>query len=171
LNSKSQAADRKNAFARSAPSAYGLFWNEEVSVKDYRVAMLLSLVAVAWADEQLHARELEVIEALLSAFGLADDEAAQVREYAQTPRSLDDLPLSELSFADRRVLVLHAVLLSYADGDPATVELRMIDELVERLRIPTDEAAPLLAAAHGRARRLLPLRDANAGDAASKPGA
>ena len=66
-------------------------------MKDYRVAMLLSLVAVAWADEQLHARELEVIEALVSAFGLADDEAAQVREYAKTPRSLDDLPLSEAS--------------------------------------------------------------------------
>jgi uncharacterized tellurite resistance protein B-like protein len=171
LNSKSQAADRKNAFALGPLSAYGLLWNEEVSVKDYQVAMLVSLVAVAWADEQLHARELEVIDALVSAFGLADDEAAQVREYAKTPRSLDDVPVPELSFGDRRVLVLHAVLLSYADGDPATPELRVIDELVERLRIPTEEAAPLLAAAHGRARKLLPMRDDNAGGTASRPGA
>jgi hypothetical protein len=47
----------------------------------------------------------------------------------------------------------------------------MIDQLVERLRIPTDEAAPLLAAAHGRARRLLPLRDDNAFGAVGKAGA
>jgi len=131
----------------------------------------LSLVAVAWADEQLHAREVEVIEALIAAFDLADDEAAQVREYAKTPRSLDDVLLSQLSFADRRVLVLHAVLLSYADGDPAPAELRMIDELVQRLHIPTEDAAPLLAAAHGRARRLLPVRDDSAGADAGPSGA
>jgi uncharacterized tellurite resistance protein B-like protein len=137
-----------------------LDWNEEVSVNDYRAAMLMSLVAVAWADEQLHARELEVIEALIAAFDLTDGEAEQVREYAKTPRSLDDVPLAELSFADRRVLVLHAVLLSYADGDPVASELRIIDQLVDRLRIPTDEATRLLTAAHARAERLLPLRDA-----------
>lgn len=131
-------------------------------MEDYRAAMLLSLVAVAWADEQLHARELEVIEALIAAFDLGDAEAAEVREYAKVPRSLDDVPLGELSFADRRVLVLHAVLLSYADGDPAPAELRLIDQLLERLHIPTEEAAPLLAAAHARARRLLPLRDGSA---------
>jgi uncharacterized tellurite resistance protein B-like protein len=136
-----------------------LFWNEEVSVDDYRAAMLQSLVAVAWADEQLHVRELEVIEALIEAFGLAETEARELREYAKTPRSLADVPLAELSFADRRVLVLHAVLLSYADGNPAPAELRLIDELVERLHIPHDEAARLLVAAHGRARRLLPVRD------------
>lgn len=132
-------------------------------MEDYRAAMLLSLVAVAWADEQLHARELEVIEALIAAFELGDAEAEQVREYAKVPRSLDDVPLGELSFADRRVLVLHAVLLSYADGDPAPAELRLIDQLLERLHISTEEAAPLLAAAHARARRLLPVRDGTAG--------
>jgi uncharacterized tellurite resistance protein B-like protein len=132
--------------------------------------MLLSLVAVAWADEQLHARELEVIEALIAAFDLPDAEAEQVREYAKVPRSLDDVPLGELSFADRRVLVLHAVLLSYADGDPRTSELRLIDDLVERLHIPSEEAAPLVAAAHARARRLLPVRD-GAVSASSEAGA
>ncbi|MDB4976065.1 MAG: hypothetical protein JWN48_4406 [Myxococcaceae bacterium] len=116
--------------------------------------MLQSLVAVAWADQALHAREVEVIDALLAAFGVSEAEAAIVRAYAQTPRTLDDVPLSELSSGDRRLLVSHAVLLSYADGDPSPSELHMIDELLARLRISEDEAVPLLAAAHARARRL-----------------
>jgi uncharacterized tellurite resistance protein B-like protein len=135
-------------------------------MEDYQAAMLSSLVAVAWADEQLHSRELEVIEGLIAAFGLTEGDAEQVREYAKTPRTLDDVPLAELSFADRRVLVLHSVLLSYADGDPDSAELRLIDELVARLHIPAEEAGPLLAAAHARARRLAPVRDASASPSA-----
>lgn len=131
-------------------------------MQDYRAAMLQSLVAVAWADEELHDKEREVIDALIAAFELGEDEARSVREYAETPRSLADLPLSELSSDDRRVLLLHAVLLSYADGDPAASELRLIDELLQRLRISQEEAAPLLAAAHGRARRLLAQESASA---------
>ncbi|MDB4990172.1 MAG: hypothetical protein JWN04_5350 [Myxococcaceae bacterium] len=130
-------------------------------MKDYRAAMLQSLVAVAWADQELHVREVEVIEGLIAAFGVTEAEAAIVREYAKTPRSLDDVPLSELSSDDRRLLVSHAVLISYADGDPAPAEMQIIDQLLSRLRIPQDEAAPLLAAAHARARKLLPIRDLN----------
>lgn len=123
-------------------------------MKDYRAAMLQSLVAVAWADQALHVREIEVIEALIVAFGVGEAEAAIVREYAKTPRTLDDVPLSELSSEDRHLLVSHAVLLSYADGDPAASEQRVIDDLLARLHIPAEQAAPLLAAAHARAQRL-----------------
>jgi uncharacterized tellurite resistance protein B-like protein len=128
-------------------------------VKDYRAAMLQSLVAVAWADQRLHAREVEVIDALIAAFSVDGEEADALREYARSPRTLDDLPLSELSSDDRRLLIQHAVLMSYADGDPSAPELRVIDELVKRLHISQEEAAPLLAAAHGRARKLAPLRE------------
>ena len=126
-------------------------------MNDVRVAMLQSLVAVAWADEKLHHKETEVIEALIVAFSLTDEEAAAIREFAKTPRSLADVPITELSAPDRRLLVQHAVLLSYVDGAPDTSELRLIDDLVARLRIPTPDAAPLLAVAHARARRLAPL--------------
>ena len=126
-------------------------------MQDYRAAMLQSLVAIAWADEALHDKEVEVIEALIAAFGLSESEAGEVREYAKTPRTLSDVPLSELSTDDRRVLLHHAVLLSYVDGHPAPAELALIDELVHRLRIKQEEAAPLLAAAHARARKLTPL--------------
>ena len=124
--------------------------------------MLQSLVAIAWADEALHDKEVEVIEALIAAFGLSESEASEVREYAKTPRTLADVPLSELSTDDRRVLLHHAVLLSYVDGHPAPAELALIDELVHRLRIKQEEAAPLLAAAHARARKLTPLLEQRA---------
>lgn len=128
-------------------------------MKDYRAAMLQSLVAVAWADDKLHARELEVIEALIAAFGLDPAEAEAIREYAKTPRSLDDIPLSELSLDDRRVLVLHAVMLSYAEYDPSAAELALISQLIERLHIPADEADDLLATGHARAKQLGALRE------------
>ena len=126
-------------------------------MNDVRLAMLQSLVAVAWADEKLHAKESEIIEALMTAFELPEDEAAAIRAFAATPRTLADVPLTELSAHDRRLLLQHAVLLSYVDGDPDAGELRLIDELVGRLRISEAEAAPILAAAHARARRLAPL--------------
>ncbi len=128
-------------------------------MQDYRAAMLQALVAVAWADQRLHARELEVLDALLAAFDVRGEEADALREYAKTPRTLDDLPLAELSADDRRLLVQHAVLLSHADGEPAAAEAQVIDQLVERLHIPAEQAAPLLASAHARAKRLAPLRE------------
>lgn len=131
-------------------------------MQDYRAAMLQSLVAIAWADEALHDKEVEVIDALIAAFGLSEPEASAVREWSKTPRTLSDVPLTELSKDDRRVLLHHAVLLSYVDGHPAPAELALIDELVHRLRITQEEVAPLLAAAHARARRLTPLLEQRA---------
>jgi len=128
-------------------------------VKDYRAAMLQSLVAVAWADQELHVREVEVIEGLIAGFGVSDEEAAIIREFSKSKHTLDDVPLSELSRDDRRLLIFHAVLLSYADGDTSDAERALIDDLIERLRIPRDEAEPLLVAAHERAKLLLPIRD------------
>lgn len=127
-------------------------------MKDDRAAMLKSLIAIAWADQTLHDREMEVIEALFARFELSAEEAHAMREYARTPRSLGEVPMSPLSSDDSRLLLCSAVLVSYADGHLDPAELRIIDDLVGRLRIPAAEAAPLLAAAHGRARRLAPAR-------------
>ena len=139
-------------------------------MKEYGAALLQALVAIVWADETLRERKLEVIDALGGAFELTGEEGAALREYAQTPRSLDELPLTELSAEDRRLLVMQAVLLSYADGDPAPSQLQLIDELVERLRIPEADAAPLLAAAHGHARRHSSLARGTARFDASRRG-
>src|SRR5216683_1873030 len=102
-------------------------------------AILKSLVSVAWADGRISDEETEVLEALLQAFQANADEIAEVREYAKTPRTLGDIPLVDLSADDRRMLLQHAVLLTFIDGEQAPQEKKMLDELCEKLRIPGEE--------------------------------
>lgn len=131
----------------------------EERVKEYQDAMLRSLVAIAWADGHFADEEAEVIEALISTFELGEADADMVRQYAKTPRTLDDVPVTELSPEDRKQLLQHAVILSYIDGGQSEIELDIIDELVDRLSIPEKEADDLIAAANQRAKRLLDLLD------------
>src|SRR5688500_14677743 len=91
-------------------------------MEEYQEAMVKSLVAVAWADGRVEDEESEVIEALVSAFELSGEDANQIREYAKTPRTIDDVPLSELSAHDRRMLLQHAVILTYIDGQQSDEE-------------------------------------------------
>jgi tellurite resistance protein len=126
-------------------------------VKEFQEAMLHSLVAIAWADGHFANEESEVIEALISTFELSGPDAEKVREFAKTPRSLDDVPVAELSEEDRRSLLQHAVILSYIDGGQSERELDIIDELVDRLRIPEKEADTLIADANERAKKLMDI--------------
>ena len=87
------------------------------------------------------------------------EEAAEIREYAKTPRTLADIPLTELSADDRRILLQHAVLLTFIDGEQAPQEKALLTELCDKLRIPADEAKSLLGAAEGRAKRFLDFSD------------
>lgn len=126
-------------------------------MQDYQEAMVKSLVAVAWADGRVDAEEHEVIEALIGAFELEGADAAHIREYAQSPRSIDEIPLTELSLHDRRMLVQHAVILTYMDGHQSDKEKEVLAALVAKLHLPEEETGPLLAAAEERAKRLASL--------------
>src|SRR3954465_13237614 len=120
-------------------------------------AILKSFVSVAWADGRIAAEESEVLEALLQAFEASAEEAGEIRDYAKTKRTLEDIPLTELSAEDRRTLLQHAVLITFIDGEQAAEEKALLLELCEKLRIPADEAITLLGAAEGRAKRFLDL--------------
>lgn len=120
-------------------------------------AIVQSLVSVAWADGTFEKREREMLEGLLQAFGASEDESKELRSYAEQKRSLDDVPLTELSADDRRVLLQHAVVLTWVDGDQAAAEKSFLGELRQRLNVPEDEAKPLMDAAEERAKRYLTL--------------
>lgn len=126
-------------------------------MQDYQEAMLKSLVAIAWADGRVEAEETEVIEALLSAFEVSGEDADKIREFAKTPKAIGDVPVSDLSAADRRALIQHAVILTYIDGTQSEDEKRVLAELVTKLRVPADEAKDILFAAEERAKRLISL--------------
>lgn len=121
------------------------------------LAVVKGLVSVAWADGHVSAEETEVLEALLEAFHAMPSEAHELRKFAQTPRSLADVPINELGFAARRQLLQHAVLLSYVDGKQDDKEKALLGELVKALEIPALEARDLVRDSEERAKSLLKL--------------
>jgi tellurite resistance protein len=121
------------------------------------IAIVRALVPVAWADGEFHEQERDTIDALLDAFNATDDEKSSVREYAKTRRTLEDIDLQELSADDRRVLLQHAVLLSYADGKQTPDEVEFLVQLAAKLKIPEGESKDLMSAAGERAKKFLHL--------------
>jgi tellurite resistance protein len=115
------------------------------------------LVPVAWADGDFADKEKEMLEALLDAYAATDAEKKALRDYAKEKRTLEDIELQELSAADRRVLLQHAVLLTFADGEQHPAESKLLGELAQKLRIPTEEAKSVMAEAETRAKKHLKL--------------
>lgn len=126
-------------------------------MEPYVEAMVKSLVAVAWADGRVHEEEHQVIDGLIRAFELGEEDARAVREFASTPRMLDEIPLTELSADDRRLLLQHAVIVTYVDGEQTADERALLQDLARRLHIPEDEAGRILDGADKRAKRLVKL--------------
>src|SRR5882672_8646052 len=112
------------------------------------LAVVKGLVSVAWADGHVSHEETEVLEA----FQALPSEAHELRKFAQTPRSLADVPIHELGFAARRQLLQHAVLLSYVDGKQDAQERDLLDKLVLALEIPPLEARDLMRDSEERAK-------------------
>jgi tellurite resistance protein len=119
------------------------------------MAILRSLVSVAWADDRVADEEYQVIDALLSAYDATPSEARELRRFAATKRTLEDIELTELSADDRRVLLQHAVLLTFIDGEQHEKETALLEDLVSKLRIPGLEAERILQVAESRARAML----------------
>jgi uncharacterized tellurite resistance protein B-like protein len=124
---------------------------------EQELAIVRALVPVAWADGDFADKEKEMLEALLDAYGANDDEKKQLREYAKEKRTLDDINLQDLSSSDRRVLLQHAVLLTFADGHQAAAESAFLVELAAKLKVPADEAKAVISDAETRAKKNLNL--------------
>ena len=124
---------------------------------DGEFAIVRALVPIAWADGDFAAKEKEMLEGLLDAYGATDGERATLLDYAKEKRTLDDIDLQELSAADRRVLLQVAVLLTFADGKQAAEEVQIVNELAVKLRIPAEEAKAVITAAEERAKKNLSL--------------
>lgn len=124
---------------------------------EQNLAILKGLVSVAWADGRVAAEEMSVIEALLQAYEATPSEAHEVRLFARQPRTLDDVPLTDLSAADRRMLLHQAVIITFADGEQSDREREVLSALIAQLRIPTTEAATILESGAKHAQSMLHL--------------
>jgi len=119
------------------------------------LAIVKGLVSVAWADGQVAAEEQQIIESILDAYQATPTERRQIALFASQPRTLADVPIHDLSHDDRRVLLQHAVLVSFVDGAQHEKEKALLDELCEVLRIPAVEARGIVRAAEERAKSML----------------
>jgi tellurite resistance protein len=126
-------------------------------MREEDMAVVKSLVSVAWADGDFHEKEREMVEALINAFEANEDESKQIREYAAEKKTLDDVPVLDLGPGDRRVLVQHAVLLTFVDGQQHEVEKKFVSDLCRTLAISDEESHALVSAAEARAKRFLNL--------------
>ncbi|CAN5834371.1 hypothetical protein BH11MYX4_BH11MYX4_63630 [soil metagenome] len=120
-------------------------------------ALIQALVPIAWADGDFTAKEKEMLDALLDAYEATPEEKAKLQDYAKEKRTLEDINLQDLSAASRRVVLQHAVLLSFADGEQHAAESTLIGELAVKLRIPEDEAKAVITEAEARAKKHLDL--------------
>ena len=119
------------------------------------MALLKALVVVAWSDGDYADVEREAIDGLLAAYEATETEKAELKEFAKEPRTLEDIDLQELSAADRRVLLQHAVLVTYAAREPSARQVAFLPQLAERVKIPADEATGVIDAARERVQKLL----------------
>lgn len=126
-------------------------------MREEDMGIVKSLVSVAWADGHFDEKEREMVDALISAFEATEAQAAEVRAYAAEKKTLDDIPVWDMSFNDRRVLLQHAVLLTYVDGEQHESEKKFVQELCGKLEIEPEEASKLVEAAEHRAKKFLNL--------------
>jgi len=127
------------------------------------LAIVKGLVSVAWADGRIAAEESEILASLLDAYSATPTERREIALFAAQPRTLADVPIHDLSHDDRRVLLQHAVLVSFMDGVQHEKEKQLLDQLCEVLRIPAVEAQGIVRAAEERARGMVKLLSVAAG--------
>ena len=111
-----------------------------------------TLIAVAWADGRVGDDEKEVIETLLDAYGVVDDEADKIRTWAETRRTLEQVDLKGLEEVDRILLLQQAVFVTYIDGVQTEQELALLHDLGHRLGLENSRATELIKSTTARAK-------------------
>ena len=127
---------------------------------DTRKKLLKLLVALAWADGRVDSEEMEVVEAMFDTFEADEETSSEIREWAKTPRTLDDIDTTDLTKDDAGLVLYQAVLLTYIDGEQSEKEISLLDDFMVKLGLTKEEAEPILARATERATELLPILDA-----------
>lgn len=111
-----------------------------------------ALIATAWADGRVGDDEQEVIETLLDAYGVMGDDAARIREWARTRRTLDQIDFAGMAEVDKVLLLQQAVFVTYIDGVQTEEELALLHDLARRMNLDRSRANELIAATTARAK-------------------
>ncbi len=114
-------------------------------------AIVQALVAVAWADGEKGVPETGVIEGLLSGFDASPDEEKEILTWAEAPRSLHDIVVTDLDRDDRELLLGNAALVVQADGVETTAEHDLIKRLATMLEFKEEDTREIVASVRGGA--------------------
>ena len=93
-----------------------------------------------------------VVDELLDAYGVMSDDAARVRDWAKTRRTLDQLDLGSLAEVDKVLLLQQAVFVTYIDGVQTDQELKLLHELGRKLGLGQGRADELIKTTTARAK-------------------
>jgi uncharacterized membrane protein YebE (DUF533 family) len=124
-----------------------------------RQKLLKLLVALAWADGRVDEEEMEIVKAMLDSFNASEEEENDIREWAKTPRSLDDIDTSGLGEEDADLVLYQAVLLTFIDGEQSEKETELLAKFIDKLNMSAERATEVLDRATSRAKELLPVLD------------
>ena len=122
---------------------------------DTKKKLLKLLVTLAWADGRVEEAEMEVVEAMLDAFGADQAGGDEIRAWAKVPRSLDDLDTSGLTQDDLELVLYQAVLLTFIDGEQTAEEVALLDDFISRLGLDKQRADAVLGRATARAKDMV----------------
>jgi uncharacterized membrane protein YebE (DUF533 family) len=116
--------------------------------------IIKSLIAVAWADGRVGDEERELIDTVLEAYELAEEDAGRIREWASSHKSLDQIDFGGLAEGDRFLLLQQAVYVTYIDGVQTDDELALLRDLAARIGIDASRAGELIRITTERAKAL-----------------
>ena len=119
--------------------------------------LLKGLVCMAWADGSLAEKEREMIDALIVSFEADEAQTKEMRAYAEEKKTLDDVPVEDLSDDDSRMLLQHATLMTWVDGEQHPDERKLLGELARRCGLADAEANEIIEYANQRAKKFLNL--------------
>lgn len=126
-------------------------------MREENKTLLKGLICMAWADGRIADQEREMIEALLVSFEADEAQAKELRAYAAEPKTLDDVPVEDLSDDDSRMLLQHATLMTWVDGEQHEDEKKLLAELARRCGLEPAEANRIIDYANERAQKFLNL--------------
>ncbi len=126
---------------------------------DKKKKLLRLLVALAWADGRVDQEEMEVVEAMLDAFGAEKGEGDDIREWAKQPRSLDEIDVSDITEDDAELVLFQAVFLTFIDGEQSKEEIDLLNTFSAKIGLSPDRAKTVLDRATLKAKELLPVLD------------
>ena len=104
-----------------------------LSAPDSRYALYEGLIALAWADHELHPEEREALNRIIDEHaGLSDDQRARLRLQVETRTSLDEVWPRITSAADRAQLIDLANVIFGTDGTYCDSERGVFDAAFSR---------------------------------------